>query len=283
MKKVFAAIPGVLAALHLLVPLVFLISVLNGGYLELYHPVFIAVISSVTSVAAVVVMLVFGERYGKWNGAALAATLLFDAVTQFYFTYHAVNVINGYDTAAPAIIALFGTVATLVMFVKCVEDSVFKAAIGVLSVLFSIVAAGIAIYALINTLAFGRTFYADGPDSPDGRYSVKITYRESGLISDGKSYVVLTDNNESGAFVGAIKRKPFDIYTGGALEYDRITIGWSDVVTVVINGDLYSAETGAKIPPASEPVTEESLPESADPAENVSNAASSPAGTVSEE
>ena len=210
MKKVFAAIPGVLAALHLLVPLVFLISVLNGGYLELYHPVFIAVISSVTSVAAVIVMLVFGERYGKWNGAALAATLLFDAVTQFYFTYHAVNVINGYDTAAPAIIALFGTVATLVMFVKCVEDSVFKAVIGVLSVLFSIVAAGIAIYALINTLAFGRTFYADGPDSPDGRYSVKITYRESGLISDGKSYVVLTDNNESGAFVGAIKRKPFD-------------------------------------------------------------------------
>ena len=134
---------------------------------------------------------------------------------------------------------LFGSTAVVVMFIKCIEDSVFKAIFAVVTVLFSIAAAALSVYALIQTIAFGETLYAVGPASPDGTYEYCITYRESGLITEGETFVYATDKTESGAFVGKLKNKPLKIYTGGTLEYDHLSVEWLDSETLLINSGTY--------------------------------------------
>ena len=239
MKKVLAAIPGVLAALHAVVPLCFLAAVLSGRYLQLNSPLFISITLSVLTVAALVVMFVFRAEYGWANSLALSFALLFSAATQFYFVFHAIKVYDGYDTTAPAVAFAFCTVAMIVMFIKIVDDSWYKAAAGVVTVLFAMAAVAVAVYMLISGSLFGDIRYSDGPSSPDGAYRTFITYRESGLTSDGASYVYAVRTDESGVPFGKLRYTPKRIYEGGRLAYERISIEWTgDGETLFIDGKL---------------------------------------------
>lgn len=240
MKKVFNAIPGVLAVIYYIIPLLYFIAVVTGRYLEFYSPVFMAVLISLQSVAAAVVMLVFKVEYNGANGAVLSIVLFLSAVTQFYFVRHAITVYGEYNTLTSAIIMLFGTASVIVMFVKCVDDSVFKAIVGVVTVIFTMLAVGLSIYFIISASLFGEDKISDGPLSPNGAYAVEITHRDSGLTTEGGTYVNVRRTDESRAPFGVFKYKPERIYSGGRLEYERMTIDWLDDETLVINGRPYS-------------------------------------------
>ena len=261
MKKVFAAVPGVLAALHAIVPVCFLVAVLSGRYLQMDSPLFVAIFLSAVTLAALVLMLVFKPEFNWANSAALGLTLFFSAVTQFYFVYHAVRVYEDYDTTVPAIVFAVCTIAMIVVFINCIDDSWYKAAFGVVTVLFAMAAVAVAIYVLISDSVFGEIRHSEDLVSPGGAYKSYVTYREPGLTSDGVTYVYTVNNEESGAFIGVLKHTPKRVYTGGKLDYELIEIGWKDDETLVIDGVEYPAEpTGeepAKPAEASDDVSDE--------------------------
>jgi len=257
-NKIFAAVPGMLAVIFAAVPILFLIAVINGNYFELYHPLFVAILLTSLSVVSAAAMLICRITYRKINGAVLSLVLLFATVSTFYFVYHAVRVIDGYDTMIPAIVMAACMIASVIMYVKVIDDSVIKAAFGVVTVVFAMAAVVFAIYLLISENLFTEIKYADGPDSPDGKYSVTVTYREDGLATDGKTYVNVKCNDESDSFLGTMKSAPKRIFTGGRLDYDRIEIEWKDEEILLIDGEEYSVTVGGGVSSDDESGTESS-------------------------
>lgn len=227
--------------MHFIVPLCFLIAVLSGRYLQLGNPVFISVLLTVITAAAFVVMLIFRPEYGWINSTVLSLALLFSTVTQFYFILHAVRIYEGYDTTVPAIIFAVNTVVMIVMFIKAIDDSWYKAAFGVITVLFAMGAVAYSGYLLVSGSIFGEKQYASGPDSLDGGYRTYVTYRESGLTSDGGTYVYTVRTEECGVPFGKLKYAPRRIYSGGKLAYENMLITWIDNETLLIDGEVYSA------------------------------------------
>lgn len=227
--------------MHFIVPLCFLIAVLSGRYLQLGNPTFISVLLTVVTTAAFVVMLIFRPEYGWINSTVLSLSLLFSTVTQFYFILHAVRIYEGYDTTVPAIIFAVNTIVMIVMFIKAIDDSWYKAAFGVITVLFAMGAVAYAGYLLVSGSLFGEKQYASGPNSPDDGYRTYITYRESGLASDGGTYVYTVRTKECGVPFGKLKYAPKRIYSGGKLAYENMLINWIDSETLLIDGEVYSA------------------------------------------
>ncbi|MBR0231813.1 MAG: hypothetical protein IJQ53_06280 [Clostridia bacterium] len=241
-NKILAAIPGVLTAVHAVVPLCLLAAVLSGRYLQLNSPLFIAILLSALTLASLIVMLVFRAEYGWANSLTLSFALLFSAVTQFYFILHAVRVYEGYDTTAPAIVFAVNTIAMIVLFIKVIDDSWYKAAFGVITVLFAMAAVAYAGYLLVSGSLFGEKRYAEGPASPDGGYRTYVSFRESGLATDGASYVYTVRTEESGVPFGKLKYPPKRIYSGGKLAYENMRIAWIDGETLLVDGEICSAE-----------------------------------------
>ena len=243
MKKVLAVIPGVLAAFHAVIPLCFLIAFLSGRYLQLGSPLFLAILLSALTLVSFIVMLAFRAEYGWANSVALSLSLLFSAVTQFYYIFHAIKVYEGYDTTVPAFVFAVDTITMIVLFIKIVDDSWYKAAFAVVTVLFSMAAIAYAGYALVSGTLFGEKYYTDGPSSPNGDYRTYITYRESGLTSDGGSYVYTVRTKECGVPFGTLKYAPKRIYEGNRLAYDHMIIKWVDSgETLLIDGEIYRAD-----------------------------------------
>ncbi|MBO4453220.1 MAG: hypothetical protein J5793_04735 [Clostridia bacterium] len=240
-KRIFGVVPGVLAALNAVIPILFLISVLAGKYFVVYSPLAWAIALSVLSIAAAVVFIVFKNGYRSVNGWVLSLLLPLTSAELFYFVYLALRIKPG-SSLAPAAVMLFGLIAVIIMFVKSADDSIFRAACGVVTVIAGMAALAYAVYLSITVFAFREIKYSDGPDSPECTYSVEIKYTENGIMTDGETRVYVCKSKKTGAVIGCFEHKPGVIYSGGRLEYERIKVYWKDDETLVINGTEYPVD-----------------------------------------
>lgn len=228
MKTACLVISIVLCVMFIILPVFELVAWVNDINFTLYSELVIPIIQTVLAVGSAIAIFIMRPEFGTTE------KIFCNLLTPFALL-NALCFIDS-NSIVPIILAVVWCIAAFVIYVKFVDDGIFKAASAVCSVLLAI--AFIVGYLVVGVLGnvITERDVTDTVKSSDGTYVAEISIKKS-VLGEEMEVRVYPSEPKTRAFIGAYTYEPVSVYDGEPHETQTADIVWKDNSTLVINGE----------------------------------------------